>query len=608
MMVNKYSETKEGEKEGMDCLWLQQIQDYFCEILNVFLYCVDENGRNITTMSGREEDLEKVKKLLQEVNAFSIVDKVRHSSLEEQLVEDTAYGNIKIGAVSVRKKKIPVLNWFVCGITADMQTFGGKNEATRHIYSRVTWKQFEKTLDLLRLVSGKYIEGKKDNGPAEEPIKEREEGWEDKDSLIRREAVFSIWNLGKRQEPVENIIEEMLAILGEASKVTDIFWMELKQEGMADCIAQWSQEEGDKLFREKRNESPAFLRQEQLPLIVGTGEGLSKELKLSLAYYKIRSIVVIPIKKEEGIDSFLCFAFREKEHIWDVKEVRFFQDVGRLLPVMLSILTEKEKVHHGFRQREERRDLEGREKYTLSFQPVLGWKKEEIFCAGAEVYVKGDLQEEWLPTSQYVGGSYSLWKGILTEACEECRKWNESGKPYYKMYVSLPALALEKSSFSQDLKEVLKVTKVNPPNIVLEIEERLVFGHIEKVREMLGEVRSLKVRIGMTDFGKEIAPLSAMLQFPFKTVKLSPKIMRGKDTESYKETFLKAITQFTKDLEVSLCITGVETKEQMEKMKDIGADLVQGTVTGGFMDSIDFINEYIREEREEDEGINKRIR
>ena len=43
-------------------------------------------------------------------------------------------------------------------------------------------------------------------------------------------------------------------------------------------------------------------------------------------------------------------------------------------------------------------------------------------------------------------------------------------------------------------------------------------------------------------------------------------------------------------------------------MKNIGADFVQGTVTGGFMDSIDFINEYIREEREEDEGINKRIR
>ena len=155
MMVNRYSETKEGEKRSMDYLWLQKIQDYFCEILNVFLYCVDEKGRTITTMSGREEDLEKVKKILQEVDAFSILDRVRLSSLEEQLVEDTAYGNIKIGAVSIRKKKIPVVNWFVCGITADIQTFGGKNEATINIYSRVTWKQFEKTLDLLRFVSEK---------------------------------------------------------------------------------------------------------------------------------------------------------------------------------------------------------------------------------------------------------------------------------------------------------------------------------------------------------------------------------------------------------------------------------------------------------------------
>ena len=148
----------------------------------------------------------------------------------------------------------------------------------------------------------------------------------------------------------------------------------------------------------------------------------------------------------------------------------------------------------------------------------------------------------------------------------------------------------------------------DPPNIVLEIEERVVFGHREKMREVLGEVRNLKVRIGMMDFGKEIAPFSAILQFPFKTVKLSPKVMGEKDAESYKETFLKAIAQVTKELEVSLCITGVETKEQLEEMKNIGADFVQGTVTGGFMDSIDFINEYIREEREEDEGINKRIR
>ncbi len=606
-MVNRYSETKEGEKRSMDYLWLQKIQDYFCEILNVFLYCVDEKGRTITTMSGREEDLEKVKKILQEVDAFSILDRVRLSSLEEQLVEDTAYGNIKIGAVSIRKKKIPVVNWFVCGITADIQTFGGKNEATRHIYSRVTWKQFEKTLDLLRFVSEKYIEEKKEKEPIEEPVKEREEGWEDKDSLIRREAVFSIWNLVKRQEPAEKLIEEMLSILGKASKVTDIFWMELRQEGMGDCIAQWSQREGEKLFLEKGNEMPAFLRQ-QLPLIVGTGEGLSQELKSSLSHYNIKSMVVIPLKKEEGTDSFLCFAYWEKEHTWDVKEVRFFQDMGRLLLVLFSILTEKEKFYYRFRQGEERRDLEGIEKYSLSFQPVLGWKKEEIFCVGAEVYVKGDLQNEWLSAAQYVGGNYLLWKEILTKACMECRKWNESGKPYYKMYVSLPALVLEKSSFSQDLKEVLRTTEVNPPNIVLEIEERVVFGHREKMREVLGEVRNLKVRIGMMDFGKEIAPFSAILQFPFKTVKLSPKVMGEKDAESYKETFLKAIAQVTKELEVSLCITGVETKEQLEEMKNIGADFVQGTVTGGFMDSIDFINEYIREEREEDEGINKRIR
>lgn len=598
-MVNKYSETKEGEKEGMDCLWLQKIQDYFCEILNVFLYCEDEKGSPITTMSGREEDLEKVKKILQEEDAFSILDRVRQSALEEQLVEDTTYGNIKIGAVSIRKKEIPIVNWFVCGITADIQTFGGKNEVTRRIYSRVTWKQFEKTLDLLRIVSKKYIEGEKDNKSLEGPIKEREEGWEEKDSLLRREAVFSIWNLAKRQEPAERLTEEMLAILGKTSGVTDIFWMELRQTGMADCIAQWSKKEDEKLFHKKGNERPAFLRQQQLPLIVGTGESLPKELKTSLAFYKIRSIVVIPLQKEEGTESFLCFAYREKEHVWDVKEVRFFQDMGRLLPIIFSILAEKENGYHGFSKREERRDLEREEKYTLSFQPVVGLRKEENVCAGAEVYVKGDLQKEWLPAAQYTRGNYFLWKGILTKACEECRKWNESGKPYYKMYISLPATALEKPSFVQDLKEVLKITKVNSPNIVLEAEERVVFGHTEKMREVLDKVRSLKVRIGMMDFGKEIAPFSTIVQFPFKIVKLSPNIIGGKETERHKEAFLNGIAKLTKELGISLCITGIETKAQMEKARSIGANLVQGKVTGGFMDSINFVNEYIREEREE---------
>ena len=115
---------EQGRKSMMptgliNALDIQKLQNSFASVAKLFLFCADADGQRITEMSGPAGEVDRILKLLNEKHLTSVIGRVIGNSIEEQVVEDTEFSNIKIASMSVRVEGEPVISWFICAVFDD---------------------------------------------------------------------------------------------------------------------------------------------------------------------------------------------------------------------------------------------------------------------------------------------------------------------------------------------------------------------------------------------------------------------------------------------------------------------------------------------------------
>ena len=104
---------------AVDTAQLQELQDIYAQVANLFIFCVDETGKRVTEMSGNPEEISRVVALLDELQIRAAINRVLFNSVEEQVIENTEYPNVKIATVGVRIGGKPAFAWFICGVMPD---------------------------------------------------------------------------------------------------------------------------------------------------------------------------------------------------------------------------------------------------------------------------------------------------------------------------------------------------------------------------------------------------------------------------------------------------------------------------------------------------------
>ncbi|MBO6016104.1 MAG: hypothetical protein J6P60_05930 [Lachnospiraceae bacterium] len=135
---------------------LKTVQDRWCALGNFFACCLDGTGKRITEMSGCEQDIPKIEAVLDEDQLYYLFERVSESSLEDQIIDDTRYGNFKVGAVSYKLEGKAVLCWLVCYVLRE-DAYDKCSNALQDISSKTTEETVEECIDLLRVLFGQLI-------------------------------------------------------------------------------------------------------------------------------------------------------------------------------------------------------------------------------------------------------------------------------------------------------------------------------------------------------------------------------------------------------------------------------------------------------------------
>ena len=139
----------------------------------------------------------------------------------------------------------------------------------------------------------------------------------------------------------------------------------------------------------------------------------------------------------------------------------------------------------------------------------------------------------------------------------------------------------------------MKKTGINPNNLTLEVTEGLAIHDMERMKKILADIKKIGVRIALDDFGTGYSSLNHIREIPFDVIKVDQSFVRDLDKDAYSQSFIKMVSELANAIGVSICVEGVETKEQYQILQGMKVRLVQGYYFDRPMPKKDFEEKYV---------------
>lgn len=305
----------------IDIEWLQKIQDSFCEVAQVCAFCVDEKGKRLTELSGNKEDSGKMIEMLSEERLTSVIDRMKNSDVEDQIVEEIGESGVKIAGISIKVHKKVILNWIV------LAAIKGKTENYR---VSIAEEFFQRTLDFIRIGSDTFFSDRADAAEAAaESRKSRFARQEMENALKKSEIMTDILQLMESDEGIEKLVAEILEKTSAIVKFSHAYVLRLNKDNeTVDIVAEYEEKQQKPVFSKKVNiKKPDFLNHVDKTVTISS----NNRDAFVLAKYGIKGIVMIPVMINARAAMYACFMECRMEREWQIPEIKFLNDVVKIL-------------------------------------------------------------------------------------------------------------------------------------------------------------------------------------------------------------------------------------------------------------------------------------
>ena len=174
---------------------------------------------------------------------------------------------------------------------------------------------------------------------------------------------------------------------------------------------------------------------------------------------------------------------------------------------------------------------------------------------------------------------------MLEQACREARLLSDrtGGSVPQLIGVNVSGRQLQDESFPDTVAAVLASTGLEPHRLMLEITESVLMDDSLLTGERLAALKQLGVRVAIDDFGMGYSSLSYLSRLPVDVLKVAKQFVDGIDGNDGERRLASAILRLGSTMRLRTIVEGIETSEQRERLRPIGADLGQGFLFGAPM-------------------------
>ncbi|MDQ3779861.1 MAG: EAL domain-containing protein [Chloroflexota bacterium] len=245
-------------------------------------------------------------------------------------------------------------------------------------------------------------------------------------------------------------------------------------------------------------------------------------------------------------------------------------------PRMQAPVTERLERETALRRALERDELE------LHYQPKVELATGRI--VGAEALVRWAHPEhgllppdDFIPAAEETGLIVPLGRWALREACRQARGWRQARPEAPPLIcVNLSARQLREAGLVQDVAQALEESELEPSRLVLEIMETTAMSNLPDAQQALRALHKLGVRLAIDDFGTGYSSLGSLRDLAVDTLKIDGSFIAGLGKDRTSLAIVRAVTVLAHDFGVEVVAEGVETADQVTRLRELNVEFGQG--------------------------------
>jgi c-di-GMP phosphodiesterase len=219
----------------------------------------------------------------------------------------------------------------------------------------------------------------------------------------------------------------------------------------------------------------------------------------------------------------------------------------------------------------------------LQYQPIVSLMTGAI--TGFEVLLRWQHPTlglvppmQFIPIAEATGSIIEIGAWVLRQACQQLSQWQQkfpADVDSLTISVNLSVMQLDCADLALQIRQILQETGLAAQSLKLELTETAVMGSAETAKEILGQLRALGVQLYIDDFGTGYSSLTRLYDLPLNVLKIDRAFVEQINSERG-EYLVRAIVNLAQNLGIDVIAEGVETKEQVLKLRLLGCYRGQG--------------------------------
>ena len=222
-----------------------------------------------------------------------------------------------------------------------------------------------------------------------------------------------------------------------------------------------------------------------------------------------------------------------------------------------------------------------RQELQLYYQPQVDTLTGNVI--GMESLIRWNHPErglvsplQFIPLAEENGLIIPIGKWVIREACRQTRAWQVEGLDQLKVSVNVSARQFRLPGLSSVIEEACADGELDPGNVMIEITEGLVMEDLDATTALLHEIKEIGVSISVDDFGTGYSSLAYLKRFPIDELKIDRSFLIDIPANEDDSAIVRAVIAMSHSLELNVVAEGVETGEQLNFLRNLNCDALQG--------------------------------
>ena len=227
-----------------------------------------------------------------------------------------------------------------------------------------------------------------------------------------------------------------------------------------------------------------------------------------------------------------------------------------------------------------RKAIENRD-FMLHFQPKIETKSLQLIGVEALVRWQNDKlgfvsPAEFIPYAEETGLIIPLSEMIFDLACESHKQIVEAGFTKVPIAINVSSIHFQQQNFLESIQRILERNNTSAVNFEIEMTERTVMNSASETVSKLVKLKQMGFKLSIDDFGTGYSSLSYLVRFPLDVLKIDRSFIQHICSLDDKQAVVDAIIQMSHRLKMKVVAEGVESAQQVELLKEMGCDFIQG--------------------------------